>query len=342
MLLAGGLGAIIGMQLSGRLTERYGPRLVSLFSLPWLALAVTIIALAPSYALTVAGVACFGFGNGVLDISMNAIAVQVELARARPVMSAIHATWSLGQLVGSAAVLGVARIVTGSGTLATVTLLGAAVIMLLALVVALRIVPDVRVPPARHADGRVARIPRIAYILGIMAISFGLAEGAAIDWSALHVTDVTRVSPGVGASGLVAVSGFMLVVRLLGDRLVAKVGRRITVRIGGACAAVGFAAVALVTALPLVLAGWALVGFGVGLIAPQVYAAAGHLGGARAMAVTLTFGYAAVFIGPAAMGSMIKIVGIQPAMWLPAVLCASILLLAKAMPRQDAGLAPRD
>ena len=339
MLLAGGVGAITGMQLSGRLTERYGARRVSLAALPLLAAASTLMGLATVFPLVLLGSFLFGMGNGVLDISMNALAVQVEKARARPVMSAIHSTWSLGQLMGSGCVLLLARTLSGGPALVTVALLGAAGVLLVALAVAFAIVPDIRTPRAVHDDGSHAKVPRVAYLLGTMAVAFGLAEGAAIDWSAIHVTDVTRVSPGVGAAGLVAVSAFMLVVRLLGDRLVARIGRRRTVRVGGAAAALGFAVVAIVTAFPLVIAGWCLVGFGVGLIAPQVYAAAGHLGGARALAVTLSFGYASVFIGPAAMGGAIKVFGIQPAMWLPAVLAASTLVFARAMPKQDAGLA---
>ncbi len=342
MLLVGGSGAIAGMQASGRLTERYGARLVSLWSLPLLAVACVLMGVSRTYPFIVLGSLCFGLGNGILDISMNALAVEVEKSRARPVMSAIHSTWSLGQLLGSGGVLLLSRAVADPSHLLTVALWGATGVLLVALAVAFAIVPDIRTPRAVHEDGTHARVPRVAYLLGIMAISFGLAEGAAIDWSAIHVTDVTRVSPGVGAAGLVAVSGFMLAVRLIGDRLVARMGRRRTVRLGGTLAAVGFAAAALVTAFPLVVMSWCVVGLGIGLIAPQVYAAAGHLGGARTLAVTLSFGYAAVFIGPAAMGGAIKAAGIQPAMWLPAVLCASILLLAKAMPKQDAGLAPRD
>ncbi len=70
-----------------------------------------------------------------------------------------------------------------------------------------------------------------------MALAFGLSEGTAVDWSSLHVTDVARVDPTTGALGLIAVSGFMVVIRLLGDRLVARFGRRAVVRFGGACAA---------------------------------------------------------------------------------------------------------
>ena len=151
--------------------------------------------------------------------------------------------------------------------------------------------------------------------------------------------DVARVDPTTGALGLIAVSGFMVVIRLLGDRLVGRFGRRAVVRFGGACAALGYLAVTLVSSLPLLVLGWCLVGFGVGMIAPQVYAVAGHLGGGRVLAVVVTFGYAAFLAGPAVVGFLVSHLGLHHTMAVPAVLCAGIVGLAAIMPKSDDDLA---
>ena len=74
------------------------------------------------------------------------------------------------------------------------------------------------------------------------------------------------------------------------------------------------------------------------MIAPQVYAVAGHLGGGRVLAVVVTFGYAAFLLGPAVVGFLVKQFGIHHAMAVPAVLCAGIIALASTMPREDADL----
>ncbi len=174
-----------------------------------------------------------------------------------------------------------------------------------------------------------------------MALAFGLSEGTAVDWSSLHVTDVAQVDSTTGAWGLIAVSGLMVAIRLLGDRLVARYGRRAVVRFGGLCAALGYLSVTLVSSLPLLIAGWGLVGFGVGMIAPQVYAVAGHLGGGRVLAVVVTFGYAAYLMGPAVIGFLVRQLGIQHAMAVPAVLCAGIIALAASMPGSRAAVLRR-
>ena len=160
-----------------------------------------------------------------------------------------------------------------------------------------------------RVDGVRTKIPPIAWLLAVMAIAFGLSEGTATDWAALHVTEVAQVDSTTGSLGLVVVSGFMVVIRLFGDRLVARFGRRAVVRFGGACAAIGYATVTVVSGLPLLLVGWALVGLGVGMIAPQVYAVAGHIGGGRVLAVVVTFGYAAFLAGPAVVGFLVNHLG---------------------------------
>ena len=340
MLFVAGIAGITSMQVGGRLSDAVGARRITLTALPVLVAAVAVLALAPTYPVALVGAVLLGLGNGAMDVSMNAIGVQVETARRGPVMSSFHAFFSIGNLVGAATVLALAAgFGLAGGSIVTPLLVGMAVVGLVVLVVLVRIAPVAAPVAHRSSDGVRTRIPRAAYVLGIMALAFGLSEGTAVDWSSIHVTDVAGVDTTTGALGLVAVSGFMVVIRLLGDRLVTRFGRRAIVRFGGVCAALGYATVTLVSPLPLLVVGWALVGLGVGMIAPQVYAVAGHLGGGRVLAVVVTFGYAAFLAGPAVVGFLVRHVGIHHAMAVPAVLCAGIVALAATMPREDRDLA---
>jgi MFS family permease len=340
LLVTAGIAGIAAMQVAGRLSDAIGARPVALAGLPLLVAAMATFAFATTLPAAVVAAVLLGLGNGTIDVAMNAIGVQVEAARGRPIMSFFHALWSVGGFVGAGAVLLVATLLDLRGASIVLPLLvSVAAVALAAFVVALRITPPAA--RVRHStDGRRTRIPPVAWLLAIMALAFGLSEGTATDWSSLHVTEVAHVDSTTGALGLAAVQGFMVVIRLLGDRLVTRFGRRAVVRFGGACAAVGYATVTLVSGLPLLITGWALVGLGVGMIAPQVYALAGHIGGGRVLAIVVTFGYAAFLAGPAVVGFLVNNLGIHHAMAVPAVLCVGIVGLAVTMSKNDAGISP--
>jgi MFS family permease len=338
MLFCGGAAAILAMQIGGRLADALGAREITLAAIPLLAAGMITIGLAPTFAIAIIGIVLLGLGNGAMDVAMNAIGVQVEAARQRPIMSFFHAFWSIGNFIGAGAVL-VLAVVLGlhGGEIVTPLSILIGVATLLSLGVLFKITPEAAV--VHHTiDGVKTPIPKAAWILGAMALAFGLSEGTATDWSSLHVTDVAGVDPTTGALGLITVSAFMVVIRLLGDRLVTRFGRRAVVRFGAMFAALGYLMVTLVSGLPLLIVGWALVGFGVGMIAPQVYAVAGHIGGGRVLAVVVTFGYAAFLIGPAFMGFLVNQLGIQHSMAVPALLCAGIIALASTMPGNDVGI----
>jgi MFS family permease len=342
LLFTGGIFGIVAMQIGGRLSDSIGARQVALAGLPLLIAAATTFAFATNYSVALMGMALLGLGNGSMDVAMNAVGVQVEKARMSPVMSSLHAYWSIGGFTGAGSVLIMATLLNlRGGSIVLPLMLFLVALAVVAFVVAFRITPPTAVV-AHSKDGVRTKIPSIAWLLAIMAMAFGLSEGTATDWASLHVTEVAMVDSTTGSLGLVAVSGFMVVIRLVGDRLVARFGRRAVVRFGAVCAAVGYATVTLVSGLPLLLIGWALVGLGVGMIAPQVYAVAGHIGGGRVLAVVVTFGYAAFLAGPAVVGFLVSQLGLHQAMAVPAVLCAGIVALAAVMPKSDADLGTTD
>ena len=333
MLVGAGVAAITGMQVGGRLADRLGARRVVLTCVPLLMVGLVVGGFAANYVVLFGGALLLGLGNGGIDVAMNAIGVQVEAARPKPIMSFFHGMWSVGNFAGAALVYIAALSVPSFAVQAAV--LVATVVGVAACVLAVRITPETAV--VTHADetGAKTPIPRWAYLLGLMAIAFGLGEGTAMDWSGLHVTEVAGIPAAQGSLAVAVVAGFMVAIRLLGDALVARFGRRAVVRFGGACSALGYLITAIATPLPVLLIGWAMVGFGIGMIAPQVYAVAGHAAGGRGLAVVVTFGYATFLCGPAVIGFLAAHFGLQHTMFVPAVLLACLPLLASVMPADE-------
>ena len=335
LLVSLAAAALVSMQIGGRRADSHGARSVVLPAAALTIAGCCALAFAPTLPLAAAAIALSGLGNGAMDVSMNALGVRVEQARAKPVMSRLHASFSLGNLSGAAAVVLIARLAGSGASVVTPALLTLSVVSAVTCVAISRWVPVTpRVSTARQADDG-PRVPMFALLLGAMAFSFGLAEGTAVDWSSVHVTDVARVAPSTGALGLVAVSAFMVLIRLFGDRAVAAFGRANVVRFGGLVASAGYLVTLVGRPLPVLLVGWALVGLGVGMIAPQVYAVAGHAGGGRMLAVVVTFGYGAFLIGPAVIGGLTGQVGIRQAMVLPLVLCLVLVALSGVLSRSE-------
>lgn len=329
LLLCFAAPAVLSMQLGGRLSDSIGARRVALAATPTLIAGIALLAVAQSLPLATVAMAIGGIGNGAMDVSMNAIGVQVEAARPRPVMSRFHACWSIGNLAGAGVVVLIGRISESVVPPALLTLAALGAIWYAGIV---RMVPATRTIEHTHSDGSRRKLPAMAWLLGGMGFCFGISEGTAIDWSSVHVTDVARIDPSTGALGLVAVSGFMVVIRLLGDRAVSRFGRRNVVRFGGTTALAGYLLTVFTQPLPLLLIGWSLVGLGMGMVAPQVYAVAGHTGGGRMLAVVVTFGYAAFLIGPVIIGGLVSWIGVQYTMILPMILAATLVVISRVLP----------
>ena len=332
LLVCAGLAAITGMQLGGRMSDRIGARRIVLVCLPLLLVGLAVFGFATSYPMLIVGGLLLGLGNGGIDVAMNAIGVQVEATRPKPIMSFFHGMWSIGNFTGAALVLLAALSWPSAPVQAAVVV--ATALGVLSIAASLRITPETAVVDHTDHSGARTAIPRWAYLLGLMAIAFGLGEGTAMDWSGLHVTEVAGIPAAQGSVAVTVVAGFMVAIRLLGDALVARFGRRAVVRFGGACAALGYLITALATPLPALLIGWAMVGFGVGMIAPQVYAVAGHAAGGRGLAVVVTFGYATFLCGPAVIGLLASQFGLQKTMLVPAMLLAALPFLASVMPEE--------
>ena len=327
-----GVAAVSTMQVSGRLADSLGARRVCIAMIIPLVIAITSIPLMPSYPLLLVAGVFLGMGNGGIDVAMNALAVQVERHRLdagrNPIMSFFHGMWAVGCFIGSFAI---SIVGTGIGFSQTRTLLVCALstagIGVVAWFLAFAITPETEKITHTTSTGEKTPIPRAAYLLGLMAIAFGLGEGTASDWSGAHVQTITGVDPRTAAWAVTAMTACMVIIRLTGDAIVVRLGRKTLVRLGGIVAATGYFTAAFATGFPILILAWALVGLGSGVIAPQVFAAAGHQGGGRGLAVVVSFGYTTFLVGPAIIGTLVHFLGMDRAMAVPGVLLLGLVAL---------------
>ncbi|GGX13035.1 MFS transporter [Streptomyces noursei] len=354
LLLLLGAGAFVGMQVVGPLTDRFGPRTVVPLSAALCSLTLFLPGLAAHTWTLGAALLLLGVGNGCLDVSMNAHAVQVERGYRRPVMSAFHATFSIGGVLAS--LVGARTLALNWSPAAT---LGAAVLLGLAVaaLAAPALLPSTgspgptpdagsSTPDAVAATPRARRTtPRHIWILAGLALMIMLCEGVANDWSALHLRTVLDAPAATAALAYGAFATTMTLGRLLADRAADRLGPVLILRYGAATAAVGLTAAALSPWIPLALAGWAVFGAGLSGCVPQLFSAAGHLdpdsAGANVSRVA-GLGYLGMLAGPAVIGPLTHLIPLNLTLFLPVAFCAVATISAGVLHPQPPSPAPRE
>ncbi|WP_055556940.1 MFS transporter [Streptomyces sp. NBRC 110028] len=323
LLLLLGAGAFTAMQFAGPLTDRFGARVVVPLGAALCSATLILPGLATNAWTLGAALLALGVGNGCLDVSMNAHAVQVERGYGRPVMSAFHATFSLGGVLASL----VGARTLGWGWSPATTLTVAAALGLTVAAVAARALlgrpataPDPDAPAAKSRRGT----PRRIWALATLALMIMLCEGVANDWSVLHLRNVLDAPAATAALAFGAFATAMTAGRLLADRVAARLGPVAILRYGASAAALGMTVAALSPWGPLALLGWTVFGAGLSGCVPQLFSAAGHTdqstAGANVSRVA-GLGYLGMLAGPAVIGPLTHLVPLNLTFFLPVAFC---------------------
>jgi fucose permease len=344
-LFAVPVGLVLGAALAERLVDRVGSRVLCRICGVGSCVAVALPGLAHSLLELMAGLFVIGVVGGTLDVAQNAQGVRVEVAYARPVMTSMHAFYSLGAILGSLTGAGLAW--AGVGLLPSLAAVGVAGALIdgtagpWLLPEAPRAVLASSSPPASPGavitgtspDAR-RRVRRLVLALGVLGVCGLVGEGAAGDWSAVYLRDNLGTSAGFAALGFAAFSVTMTLGRGIGDRLIHRFGVVCVIRVCGLIATAGLA-LALATPVPVVaIAGFTAFGAGLSIVVPQVFAAGGRADPLRpgsGLAKVVGLGYTGMAAGPAIIGLIANKIGLHLALLIPVALAAWIAVAAQAL-----------
>lgn len=298
VLLCLGIGSLLAMPVSGVVSTRHGCRKVLMVCGVALCACLPLLASVQNVFTLAAALFFFGAMIGIFDCVMNIQAVIVERDSKRPLMSGFHGFFSLGGLLGAATTstimdLGVSPFATVSG-------------IALAGVLLLMVIRRHVLPYGNPAEGPPFALPRGEVLfLGMLCMTVFLVEGSMMDWSAVMLAENHGMPVAQAGYGFAAFSLTMTFGRLMGDRIVARVGRRRVVTVGGLLAMGGILLATLVPLWQAALLGYAMVGLGCSNIVPVLFTAVGRqtsMPQSVAVPAMSTLGYAGVLAGPAAIG----------------------------------------
>jgi len=234
----------------------------------------------------------------------------------------MHGCWSAGGLIGSAAAAVAIRLAPDARAH---FLLTAAVLAIIAVASGAWLLPH-RPEPGVGAPPAFALPSRAVLAIGLVGLCAVFAEGSGLDWSAVYVHNVLGHPASTAALTVATFSVSMATARFAGDWVVRRVGPVTTVRLAGVCATAGAVGVVLTRNIALVVGGFALIGIGIAVVVPLVFAAAGRIGPhpGRSIAGAAGIAYGSGLVAPGIIGGIARLSSLTVSFVVVALLVAAM------------------
>lgn len=313
ILFGMGMGCFLSLFLTPGLIHRFGSRSVTLISTLGLCLSIPLSITSHSLGSLATLLICNGLLIGMMDMGMNAQAGEIEEQMGRPIMSGVHALFSLGSL--SAAFLG--SLALGGGIppvlhLATLALISGYV----GASVRHGLVPKRREHP--HEIPWIKIPEKRFWGLGLLCFIAFMSEGAVIDWTPLFLEYHQGASKGTALLGIAAFQIGMTGGRFTGDHLRIRFGTTHLFIASSILAALGLALALAQGSAAISLLGLIAVGLGLANTVPLLFSTASKLSGqgneGTGIAGVAGVGYCGILIGPPAIGFVSEAVGLRGAL----------------------------
>jgi predicted MFS family arabinose efflux permease len=330
-LLAVALGGLITMPFTGALLARWGSDRVTLGASALFCGLVALPVRAPSLGLLALSLLAFGAANGAMDVAMNAHGVAIERRLGRPILSSLHALFSIGGLTGA----GGSILALSSGWTPAGHMTAAAALALALVAIAARYLDAPAEPATAGPSFVVPRGPLL--VLGGMGFLVLFTEGAIADWSAVYLRNVVAADPALVGAGFAVFSLAMAIGRLMGDSLVRRWSPVTVLRAGGLLAAAGLATAVLLRDPLAAIIGFGGVGLGLSNVVPVLFSAAGRTPGipsGTAIASMSTAGYGGFLAGPPVLGFVAQGAGLPLALGLLVIFMVTVSVGARWVDRR--------
>lgn len=279
-----------------------------------------------------------GFGVSTIDLTANAITMDMERDTGLHLMSPLHAGYSAGLLIGGLAASvvfslgGNFKIVWGFAGFAFL-------VMLLATIRVGRTAPGTAISAEERTHSTLSLGVLKSRVNLLLAILTGLsftAEMLVAQFSALYLRDQRGFSSTVGALAVGALGLSMFVARMLNGPITARLTPRFAL-IAQTTISTGAGVVLIMASTPwLALVGALLAGIGLGGIIPTALNVVGTANptqtGAASGAILLA-GYSCVAIAPTIAGRVATDISLRGVMVMVAAVCAVMVVAAMSLPK---------
>lgn len=297
--------------------------------------ALLIIGFANTLPLLILAWIMMGIAFGMVDATMNMKAVSLQEKYKRSIVVAFYAVYSVAGIVASAA----AAATAAAGWPLWIFFGIEFVVLVPALLLTGPSLVHARVGAANEKPEKGALKVKVPWVpvlgIGLVLTSTYFIESSASSWGSVYVHDTLAAPESVAALAYGGYSAAMLIGRLSADWLIRSFGAKRVIQVCALIALVGMLAVVFAPTAWVALAGFALAGGGLCVIAPLAFAAAGTLDQSGvAVARANTFTYVGFLLGAALIGPIADLSSMRVAYVISVALAVVIVLMAGSLSKR--------
>ncbi|MEH6306645.1 MFS transporter [Olivibacter sp. CPCC 100613] len=310
LLFALPLGQLATMALSGTLVTKFGSKKVLTLAAALYVIALTNLGLASKGWHLGVSLFVFGIIGNMCNIAVNTQGVAAENLYDKPIMSSFHGAWSIAGFTG--ALLGLVMINLHIAPYLHFWII-TGLVWISILINNKYLVGGVG--PANTSKKRLFSKPEGALLqLGVIGFCSMATEGAMFDWSGVYFKDIVKAPQALVPLGYASFMVMMASGRFIGDRLIARLGRKRVLQVSGVFISSGMFLAVLFPYIVTAVVAFMLVGLGVATVVPTVYSVAGRnakVSPGIALAMVSSVSYLGFLMGPPLIGYIAELASLR-------------------------------
>lgn len=315
------IGAVTLLPFYSRLIHRLKESRATLLGAFILMFGLVLTTVSASFPVLLVALYFTGLGIGLMDVSMNAVAAEIEKQRKVQIMSACHGFFSIGGVIGAS----VSMLFIAISTPVWIELVLLAILFLFILLMQfqhLLISEELTKQPGFTLP------PKSILGLAIIGICTMMAEGGITDWSTIYIERGFAVEGYLAGMGFAGFSLTMALGRFSGDALIIKYNGVKLIRMGISIGVLGLILIQL-NHVAFAILGFSLAGLGLSLVVPIIFGKAAKtegLSSAKGLASVASAGYLGWLIGPVTIGYISEWQGLNMSFIFITLLCILAIL----------------
>ncbi len=320
------LGALSALPISGWIVGKYSSKRISFLSLFIYSCSLYSVGAVGSPTSLSITLFLFGFLGNMSNISMNAQGLSIQHLINKPILSGLHAMWSVGAFSAAAITGWMMKLEFSTDQhFMMIAVLGITCSVSLYFFLIEDLEDDQPV--------KIFVLPtKGLLLLGFICFCVAMSEGAMADWSSLYYRMVLKDLNLATTTGYTAFAFSMAIGRFMGDRLMNNFGYKKLLMLNGLFVVIGMS-LALLFEFPVtVIIGFSMIGLGVSSVFPVVYIMASKnksMPAAAALAAVSSVGFTGFLLGPPIIGFIAHEIGLRLSLVIVILLGIIILLLTQ-------------